>query len=96
MFGKVGNVLLLLALELVDVVDQSFNRIVEPDEFFCRLFSNSRNAGDVVGGITPKSEDINHLFGRFDLPFFKDGREVEDFVIRSLASGFPHRGSWGD
>ena len=55
LLGKLDDILLLLAFQFVGVGDEVFYAAVFPHQNRCRLFTDARNAWNIVGGITPKS-----------------------------------------
>ena len=61
MLGKVDDVFLLLAFQLVGVGDEVFHAAVFLHQLRGRLFPYARNAWDIVGGIAPKSQNVNQL-----------------------------------
>ncbi len=64
--GLIGvglKVLTEFAFDFLGVGEQIFDRIPLSDEFLRGFFADPWNAGDVVGGIAPQTEDVDDLSG---------------------------------
>ncbi len=85
--GIVPELLLLFALELIDVREDSLERAEPLEEFLGRFRADSRHARDIVGGVARKPQDIDHLVGALDAPFLTDRPGVLDLGWLTFVAG---------
>ena len=72
LLGEVDDVFFLLAFQFVGVGNQVFHATVLPDQSCGGLFPDAWNARNVVGGIAPKTQNVNQLLGFLDAIAFAD------------------------
>ena len=85
-----NDALLELAFKRIRIFQNSIYGPPFSDKFFGGLLSDSRNAGNVVRGISHETKDVDHLVGMFNLPEFFQRGEVYDLPFLTLSPRLPH------
>ena len=63
LFGEVDDIFLLFAFQFIGMGNEVLYAAVFLHQLRCGLLPNARNAWNIVGGIAPKTEDVDELLG---------------------------------
>ncbi len=92
LFAVLLQVFAQLAFELAGVFEQILDAAVLRDQFARGLLTDARHAGNVVRGVTPQSEDVDHLFRPGHAPFLAHLGKTQDFGGVTRATRFVDEG----